>query len=415
MEAPWAAGICSGIALHLGVSVTLVRIVFAVGTCIFGVLGPLYLWLWVMVPADDPQLRREHEGRLAPALVTADAEHARVTKRNQLLTVGVLSLLLAGVLFALLRLFDGNFRDLTAVLLILAGIVVVWSQAGRTANFRSPVFIVSVLSGLASLVCGLVLLFFVEDSVGALLRGGIIGAILIVGVVIAFTPLWLRASREHTDSELQQARDAERAEIAAHLHDSVLQTLTLIRAASEDATRVRSLALAQERELRSWLYTDRSTAADSLEQALRDALDQVEATHGTPVELVCVGDMRPESGELALVAACAEAATNAVRHGAPPVSVYAEVSREAVDIFVKDRGAGFAIETIPEDRHGVRGSIIGRVERVGGEARFRRLNPGTEVHLRIGRTALSSPREDRSEEHADQYPRNPFTSRKGQP
>ena len=169
------------------------------------------------------------------------------------------------------------------------------------------------------------------------------------------------------------------------MHDSVLQTLTLIRSAASDPARVRALALAEERELRSWLYTGRTQANESLSQAIRNTVEQVESRHGIPVDVVAVGDTVPGPGELAMVAAIGEAVANAVRHGEPPVSVYVEVRPHVIEAFIKDSGSGFDLASIPSDRHGVRDSIIGRMERVGGKARIRMLQSGTEVELSLPR------------------------------
>ena len=184
-----------------------------------------------------------------------------------------------------------------------------------------------------------------------------------------------------TQAREDQVREAERADIAAHLHDSVLQTLTLIRSSADDPVRVRALSLGQERELRAWLYTGREEVAESLAGAVKEAAGTVESTYGVPVNVVTVGDCRPGPVELAMVAAGAEAMANAVRHGAPPVSVYLEVTPSGSGLYVKDCGSGFDLEAIPEDRHGVRHSIIGRMERAGGSAEIRMLATGTEVHM----------------------------------
>ena len=133
--------------------------------------------------------------------------------------------------------------------------------------------------------------------------------------------------------------------------------------------------------MRSWLYTGREEAADSLAEALREAISTLETTFGVEVGVVTVSDMRPGPGELAMVAAASEAVSNAIRHARPPVSVYMEVRPQCSEIFVKDCGDGFDISAIPEDRHGVRNSIFGRMERAGGTAQIRHLASGTEVHL----------------------------------
>ena len=214
-----------------------------------------------------------------------------------------------------------------------------------------------------------------------------------VGIGVVLAPLWLRTNRALADTRAAEIREAERADIAAHLHDSVLQTLTLIRASAEDPSRVRAIALTEERELRAWLYTGHAQAADSLEAAVTEAVGGVESRYGVPISVVVVGDMRPGPGELALVAALAEACQNAVRHGAPPVSVYVEVRARVVEAFVKDNGEGFDPATIAADRHGVRDSIVGRMRRAGGSATIRALAHGTEI-------ALSVPRSDILEETA---------------
>lgn len=58
-----------------------------------------------------------------------------------------------------------------------------------------------------------------------------------------------------------------------------------------------------------------------------------------------------------------------------------------MDGSVTDRGDGFDIDAIPHDRFGVRESIIGRVERRGGTAQYkRRAAGGTELRITVPRT-----------------------------
>ena len=146
--------------------------------------------------------------------------------------------------------------------------------------------------------------------------------------------------------------------------------------------------MTEERELRAWLYTGHAQAADSLEAAVTEAVGGVESRYGVPISVVVVGDMRPGPGELALVAALAEACQNAVRHGAPPVSVYVEVRPGAVESFIKDNGVGFDPSAIAPDRHGVRDSIVGRMRRAGGNATIRALARGTEIALSVPRSDI---------------------------
>ncbi len=101
------------------------------------------------------------------------------------------------------------------------------------------------------------------------------------------------------------------------------------------------------------------------------------------VDVVSVGDLALDERLRPLVAAAREALTNAARHsGAPRVDVYAEVAGTRVEVFVRDRGRGFDLAAVPEDRLGVRRSIVDRVERHGGSARIRTApGEGTEVRL----------------------------------
>ena len=390
MPAPWMAGVSSGLAVHLGLPVTLVRVMFVCLTAL-GVGIGIYLWLWVTVPEDSPE--RSGEGTLSPGLVRLSEERAAQVSRNRLIATGVAFLVAAAVFVLLNASGTIDWRDLGAIVSIVVGIALVWSQSRQVRNWRSIRFIGAVLGGIGLLSLGVVMVASRDNPPIILLRGGLIGAALVAGVLFALVPMWLRTTKDLSQAQAQRVRESERADIAAHLHDSVLQALTLIRASAEDPARVRAIALTEERELRAWLYTGHAQAADSLEAAVTEAVVGVESRYGVPISVVVVGDMRPGPGELALVAALAEACQNAVRHGAPPVSVYLEVRPQAVEAFIKDSGEGFDPATIAADRHGVRDSIVGRMRRTGGNATIRRLARGTEV-------ALSVPRSDILEETA---------------
>ena len=308
--------------------------------------------------------------------------------RNRLIATGVAFLVAAAVFVLLNASGTIDWRDLGAIVSIVVGIALVWSQSRQVRNWRSIRFIGAVLGGIGLLSLGVVMVASRDNPPIILLRGGLIGAALVAGILFALVPMWLRTTKELSESEAQRVRESERADIAAHLHDSVLQTLTLIRASAEDPARVRAIALTEERELRAWLYTGHAQAADSLEAAVTEAVVGVESRYGVPVSAVVVGDMRPGPAELALVAALAEASQNAVRHGAPPVSVYVEVRGRVVEAFVKDHGEGFDPGLIADDRHGVRDSIVGRMRRVGGEASIRSGARGTEFSLRVPRSDI---------------------------
>ena len=390
MPAPWMAGVSSGLAVHLGLPVTLVRVMFVCLTAL-GVGIGIYLWLWVTVPEDSPE--RSGEGTLSPGLVRLREERAAQVSSNRLLVVGV-ALIVGAIIGTILNATNTlDWRDMGAIVSIVSGIALVWSQSRNVSSWRSLRFIGAVFGGILLLSLGVVMVASRDNPPIILLRGGLIGAALVAGVLFALVPMWLRTTKDLSQAQAQRVRESERADIAAHLHDSVLQALTLIRASAEDPARVRAIALTEERELRAWLYTGHAQAADSLDAAVTEAVVGVESRYGVPISVVVVGDMRPGPGELALVAALAEACQNAVRHGAPPVSVYVEVRRQAVEAFIKDSGEGFDPASIAADRHGVRDSIIGRMRRAGGNATIRRLARGTEV-------ALSVPRSDILEETA---------------
>ena len=379
------AGVCSGLAVHLGLPVSLVRVMF-ICLAAFGVGIGVYLWLWVTVPDDSPE--KNGAGTLSPGLVRLREERAAQVSRNRMIVLGV-ALVVAAIVGTVLNATGTlDWRDMGAIVSIISGIALVWSQSRDVNGWRSLRFVGIVAAGLLLLSLGVVMVASRDNPPVILLRGGLIGAALVAGVLFALVPMWLRTTKDLSQAQAQRVREAERADIAAHLHDSVLQALTLIRASAEDPARVRAIALTEERELRAWLYTGHAQAADSLDAAVTEAVVGVESRYGVPISVVVVGDMRPGPGELALVAALAEACQNAVRHGTPPVSVYVEVRPQAVEAFIKDSGAGFDPASIAPDRHGVRDSIVGRMRRAGGEATIRRLARGTEIALSVPRSDI---------------------------
>ncbi|MGH3390337.1 MAG: sensor histidine kinase, partial [Actinomadura sp.] len=210
-------------------------------------------------------------------------------------------------------------------------------------------------------------------------------AVILTGVVLIATPWLLRLWQDLDAERRERIRSQERAELAAHVHDSVLHTLTLIQRNAGDPREVQRLARSQERELRSWLYAPRADPDETVAAAVQKLAGEVEDDHGVPIEVVCVGDCPLDERIGAMLQAAREAMVNAAKYAeAPSVSVYAEVEGEHVTIFVRDRGKGFDLEGIPADRMGVRGSIIGRMERNGGKATVRTApGEGTEVRLEI--------------------------------
>jgi signal transduction histidine kinase len=192
--------------------------------------------------------------------------------------------------------------------------------------------------------------------------------------------------RRLTVERSARIRSQERAEVAAHLHDSVLQTLALVQRRAGDPSEVAKLARHQERELRSWLAGAEARPRERLADALRAAAEEVEEAHGVPVEAVVGGDAALDERLEALVAAAREALTNAAKFASEggEVRLYAEIENGTAKVFVDDRGPGFDPEAIPADRRGLRESIIGRMRRHGGRVEIRSApETGTEVELEM--------------------------------
>ncbi|WP_241655343.1 ATP-binding protein [Actinomyces oricola] len=379
------AGVCAGVAVHLGVPVARVRILALVLALGGGAGVLLYVLLWALVPTADPWA--EAAGAVPPAQARLASRPTTVwalpTRVRQLLGGG--ALLLAALLLTLWRTEvltpAGN---LLPVLVIASGAALAWSQLDAlTGVSRDRGALLRLAGGVVLAAVGILLWLGADTPPGILLTGTMTGIALVVGVALVLAPLWLRTNRALAETRAAEARAAERADIAAHLHDSVLQTLTLIRKRANDPGTVARLARSQERELRAWLYTDRPEAGTSLADELRELAAGIEDLHGIPIDVVCVGDREPGADAEAILAATREALSNAVRHGAPPVSVYSEASPQRLEVFVRDHGPGFDLNAVTADRHGVRESIIARVQRHGGSAVIKRLAQGTEVHLAL--------------------------------
>jgi len=205
-------------------------------------------------------------------------------------------------------------------------------------------------------------------------------------------PWWVRLVRDLGSERSARVAERERAEVAAHLHDSVLQTLALIQRQPENAREVLRLARSQERQLRTWLYgptgyastgTGRDADPVTFPAALAAAAGEVEDTYTVAVAPVVVGDAAMDPQLAALVAAAREAMVNAAKHaGVAEISVYAEIGAGRAEVFVRDRGSGFDPDTVATDRRGLAQSIRGRMERHGGRAVVRsQPGQGTEVEL----------------------------------
>jgi signal transduction histidine kinase len=214
------------------------------------------------------------------------------------------------------------------------------------------------------------------------------GLAVLVALALIFAPSWRRLARSLAAEKAERIRSQERADVGAHLHDSVLQTLTMIQQNAADPKRVTSLARRQERELRAWLTDgDPGNSGDRLVAATEEAACEVEELAGASLEVVAVGDCVLDERTAAVLAAAREAMLNAAKFGGgEPVSVYVEVFEDSVRVFVRDRGAGFDPAAVGSERRGVRESIVGRMRRAGGRAVVRSSRGGgTEVEISIDR------------------------------
>ncbi|MGI8984984.1 MAG: sensor histidine kinase [Acidimicrobiales bacterium] len=258
----------------------------------------------------------------------------------------------------------------------------------RDADKRMVAGVAAALAQVAlgvGLVGAGVAVFLVEaPSVRAPRTGILATAAIAVGLVMIFGPWWWRLSHDLAVERQERIRTMEKAEVAAHIHDSVLQTLALIQRNSSDARKVSTLARSQERELRAWLFgTPELKAGESLAAALERVTNEIEYLYDVAVETVEVGDSPVNERLIALVQSTREALANAARHsGATSVSAYLEVEPEQVTVFVRDRGSGFHLDDVPSHRRGIADSIFGRMDRHGGKAVIRSdLGEGTEVEL----------------------------------
>ena len=382
------AGVASGLAAHLGVPVLAVRLVFVLTSLSFGAGVAVYIFLWATMrsgPAGEPTATGST--RMAPEALSARSIRAWLRSGNEAVVLTVVGVAVIGIAVALWLAsagFNIHPEVVLPVVAIAIGAIFFWSQLDETDALgpRRQVRWIWLVVGLGLVTLGLVGLLARGTNVSELWQ--VAGAVLaaLVGVAVLSAPWILRLWTNLREEQTARIRAVERADIAAHLHDSVLQTLALIQRQSSDAPTVARLARAQERQLRTYLY-DQDARTGTLGASLTAALDEVEDLQGVPVELVVTGD-RPMDPHLdALVKAVREAAWNAVRHASPPVTVYVEVGPSAVEAFVRDRGEGFDLSDVPDDRAGVRESIIGRMERHGGTARIRKRSDGTEVELRL--------------------------------
>ena len=307
-------------------------------------------------------------------------------------------LLVAGILIARLLGADVPLGTLIPAAAILGGAAIAWMQLDETrraglvdkTKADQAGGWARLAAGLALVVAGVLVMVSGSGSWEQTWLALLASVAVLGGVALVLLPWGLKFWRDLETERAGRVRETERAEIAAHLHDSVLQTLALIQRRAGNEHDVVRLARAQERELRGWLFKDPAKESGQLSDRIKAAAAEVEDGLGNAVDVVSVGDTVMTDRHEALVQASREAMLNASRHGGGPVSVYLEVSDGGVEVFVKDRGAGFELHAVPEDRLGVRESIIGRMKRHGGTADINSSPDGTEVRLRLPAAAAEN-------------------------
>ena len=367
------AGVAGGLADTLGVSDTFVRAAFVTLTMVWGLGVLVYLGMWLMeldrVEDTEPERVSAHQalglGLAFAGLMLLLGVVGWWPSNALVITVGALAFGTAaltdrsmpGPLSALIDPAverPGRLRMLVGVGLLIGGLAMFSANVAGSPIFEvGPVLLAVTLTG--------------------------------IGILVAFGPWVARLANDLSTERRERIRQEERAEMAAHLHDSVLQTLALIQR-SDDPARMSILARHQESELRDWLYGNAPLdGSDLLSTALRDSARRIEADHQVPIDVVVVGDHLLNETTRPLLGAASEAMVNAAKHsGADRVSLYFEADDDELVVYVTDQGKGFEIAEVAGDRRGIAQSIRGRVERAGGEAAIEsEPGEGTEVVLRM--------------------------------
>ncbi len=392
------AGVCAGIGAHFDIDPILLRIAFGATTPAAGLGIVAYLLAWMLLPAGEV------------ARPSRAGEIARTGRAAAEIALGA-ALLLVALLLGLRR-TGMPFSDVLVwpLMLVAAGGALLWRQSasrdgGRVpaaptqeaeqpfgATESRPVVISRIGVGVTLVVAAALVFLQFSGALAAATDVALAAVVVAVAFAVIFAPWFMRLATSLSLERAERIRSQERAEVAAHLHDSVLQTLALVQKRAGDPREVAALARRQERELRSWLSGARPAAAGErrLAAALQAAAEEIEQAHGVAVDVVAVGDAPLDRDGEALVAAAREAMLNAAKFAGDtaPVAVYAEAGPDRLEVFVRDRGPGFDPAAVPADRRGVRESIVGRMERHGGRAAIH-ASPGggTEIELVMERSA----------------------------
>jgi len=399
------AGVCAGLGKRLDVDPLLVRLGFAATTLASGLGLVLYVLAWILMPA-------EKAGDGAATM----SDHGRRGTVEVALGSGFL---LLAVLLAF-RELGLPFSDVLIwpLTLVAAGGALIWHRstsgpapvagppsAALTASPGAsaeaalphagesrPAVISRIGIGVTLVLAAAIVFLQFTGALAAATDVALAALVVAIAFGVIFAPWFVRLAKSLAAERAERIRSQERAEVAAHLHDSVLQTLALVQKRASDPREVAALARRQERELRTWLSgtPTRDAGQRWLAAELEAAAQEVEEAHGVAIDVVAVGDAELDADGKALVAAAREAMLNAAKFAGAvdaPVAVYAEASDGRLQVFVRDRGPGFDPSAVPADRRGVRESIVGRMERHGGRAAIH-ASPGggTEVELVLDRS-----------------------------
>jgi signal transduction histidine kinase/phage shock protein PspC (stress-responsive transcriptional regulator) len=371
------AGVGGGLAQAVGVRATYVRAAFVALALAGGAGIVVYALVWIATPDDEAYGEK----------ITAD--HPATSRQQLGLALGFVASMIAlqasGIWLGPL---------VWPATLLVFGAAIIWerssdesrSRFASLANPDRPRSRIQIVLGAALMGVGSIVALTSLERFQSL--GPVAVAVLLtaVGFMLVFGPWVLGLFDDLRQERRARIRSEERAEMAAHLHDSVLQTLALIQR-SDDPQHMTTLARAQERDLRAWLFApERTDTGETVGEAFAAAAAKVETAFDVPIEVVVVGDRPAGAGAAPLVAAASEAMHNAARHaGAKQVSVYVECGDEGVEAWITDQGKGFDLDAVPPDRKGISESILARMERAGGTAEIvSSPGEGTEVHLRTG-------------------------------
>jgi len=393
-----AGGVLAGLSTKTGIDLTALRIVVAVISLLTsGYVLAAYVLTWLLLPASNE---------------TGSIASRAASDKRGIGLAAALATVLGAVLIGVGALDIPWINALAWPLVISAcGLVLIWRNSepgeqqrmqqlaepvlGNVAGQKPGRIVPRIAVGAGLLAAGLTMLLVGHERVQLLVPLG--GVVLLLGAIaVVLGPWWMRIARDLVEERQARIRAEERADMAARVHDSVLQTLALIQRRASDPHQVVRLARVQERELRAWLFEGKepgSLQADGVAAGVRQIQQDVEARHGITVDAVTVGDCELDEELGALLAAAREATVNAAKwSGADTVSLFAEVEPDAVSVYVRDRGCGFDPDAVPADRKGLAESVRARVARRGGSASVRSApGEGTEVSLTMPRQPARRP------------------------